>query len=271
MRHSFVFLASLAIMSAATLAASNRDDQVLERAHRLQLEFRHGNLDAAKPLVAELEAAVAVSRDNASLWEAMGNAYMSLQGSMLAAGPDMPVMIATVERARDAYDRSLALDPNRPLVRASRGMSQMVSSLLQGDGAGIAAGVEEMNTAVRQAPNSTGVRLTRAFTTIHLPPAMRDTDAVIEDLKFILDTAPGGRPQDVLHVMLGDVYTEMGKPGPAREEYAKVSGSSAFAADQVKRRFASLAKGAVEPADIAQVRAGTGTRCVMCHAPGSDN
>ncbi len=67
-----------------------------------------------------------------------------------------------------------------------------------------------MNAAVRESPKSNGARLTRGFTIIHLPPAMRDNNAVTEDLQFILDTAPGGRPEDVLHVLLGDVYAETG-------------------------------------------------------------
>ena len=132
---------------------------------------------------------------------------------MSPAPPDM-ALIDVGERARDAYARSLALNANSALVRASHGMSNMVVSQLKGDGPGIMAGVEEMNAAVRQAPKSTGVRLTRGFTIIHLPPDMRDTKAVTEDLRFILDTAPGGRPEDVLHVMLGDVFAEMGKSRP---------------------------------------------------------
>jgi hypothetical protein len=147
-------------------------------------------------------------------------------------------------------------------------MSQMVVSQLKGDGPGMVAGVEEMNAAVRQAPKSTVVRLTRGFSIIHLPPGMRDNNAVTEDLQFILDSAPGGRPEDVLHVLLGDVYAEMGNLEATRKEYGLVTGASAFAAEQVKMR---MDQGSVSPASIASVRSGTGTRCAMCHAPGTDN
>jgi hypothetical protein len=185
------------------------------------------------------------------------------------AGPlDAPALISVGEHARDAYARSLALNGNSALVRASHGMSQMVVSMLKGDGPGIAAGVDEMNAAVRQSPKSTAVRLTRGFTIIHLPPAMRDTNAVTGDLKFILDTAPGGRQEDVIHVLLGDVYAEVGNLKAARAEYEQVTGASAFAAEQAKGR---LKEGAVSPEAITWVRAGTGTRCAMCHAPGTDN
>ena len=268
MPKSILFLCTLCIVTAAALAAPAQDNDVLARANRAQLEFREGNLAVAKPLVKMLEDAVAKSRDNAKLWEALGFAYMSLQGSMYSGPPDIPTLIATGEHARDAYARSLALDANSALVRASHGMSQMVVSQLKGDGPGMAAGIEEMNAAVRQSPKSTAVRLTRGFTIIHLPPAMRDNDAVTEDLRFILDTAPGGRPEDVLHVLLGDVYAEMGDFKAARTEYEQVTGASAFAAEQAKLR---LKDGAASPAAITQVRMGTGTRCAMCHAPGTDN
>jgi hypothetical protein len=268
MPKSILFLATLCVVTAAALAASSQDNDVLARANRAQLEFRQGNPAVAKPLVEMLEDAVKKSPANAKLWEALGHANMSLQGSMYAGPPDMPALIAAGERARDAYARSLALNGKNPKVQAGHGMSQMVVSQLKGDGPGVAAGIDEMNAAVREYPKNIAVRLTRGFTIIHLPPAMRDTNAVTEDLKFILDTAPGGRPEDVLHVLLGDVYAETGNLEAARAEYRQVSGASAFAAEQAQLR---LKGSAVSAADIAQVRMGTGTRCVMCHAPGTDN
>jgi hypothetical protein len=270
MRKSVLLLSSICIVSAG-LAASSPDSEALAHAHRLQLEFRQGNLAVAAPLVKSLEAATQKSPANAQLWEALGHAHMAHQGAMFAGPPDVAKLIEAGEQGREAYARSLALKPDNPLVRASHGMSTMVVAQLKGDGPGIVAGIDEMNAAVRLAPKSTGVRLTRGFTIIHLPPDMRDEDAVTEDLRFILDTAPGGRPEDVLHVLLGDVLAESGDLPAARAEYERVTGASAFAAEQVKLRLADLAKGAVSPAAIAQVRAGTGTRCAMCHAPGTDD
>jgi hypothetical protein len=267
MHKSVLLFLTPCIFAAGALAASSRDHDALVVAHRLQLEYRQGNLAAAAPLVKSLEDAVAQSRDNAALWEALGHAYMSLQGASLTSPPDMLRVIDIGERARDAYTRSLALNANNPLVRASHGMAQMVVSQLKGDVPGMMTGIEEMNAAVREAPGSIAARLTRGFTMIHLPPEMRDTDAVIDDLQFILDVAPGGRPADVLHVLLGDVYAEMGNLPEARKEYAQVAGDSAFAAEQVKLR---KDQATISPASIAAVRRGTGTQCSMCHAPGTD-
>ncbi|MEO8064506.1 MAG: hypothetical protein ABI821_17345 [Pseudomonadota bacterium] len=271
MRQSVLFFLPLSILAAATLAASSQDDAVLEAARRSQLEFRQGNLAVAEPLVKSLEQAVAKSPDNGQLWETLGHAYMSLQGSLYAGPLDIPRLIDTGTHARDAYARSLALKGDNALGRASHGMSQFVVSQLSGDAPGMQAGIDEMNAAVRQWPTSKAVRLTRGFTMIHLPPAMRDTNAVIDDLKFIMDVAPGGRQEDVLHVLLGDVYAEVGNLPSARKEYEQVTGGSAFAAEQVKMRFTDLAKGAIPADSIVTVRMGTGTRCSMCHAPGTDN
>ena len=258
------------IIAATALSATDADNAVLALSQQKQLEFRQGDLAVAAPLVKSLEDAVAKSPDNAKLWEALGNARMSLQGSLFAGQPDFSKVIEIGEGAREAYARSLTLNTNNPLVRSSHGMAALVVAQFKGDGPGMAGGIEEMNAAVRDAPKSTAVRLTRGFTMIHLPPAMRDTRAVIEDLQFIIDAAPGGRPEDVLHVLLGDVYAEMGDLEAARAEYALVDGSSAFAAEQVKLRFDDLRKGAVRPESIGAVRSGTGARCAMCHAPGTD-
>jgi hypothetical protein len=271
MRKPIHLLFASCVLTAAALAASTQDNDILARAHRAQIEFRAGNAAVAKPLVKMLEDAVAQSRDNPRLWEALGHAYMSLQGSMYAGPPDIPTLISIGKHARDAYARSLALNGSSALVRASYGMSQMVVSQLEGDGHGMSAGIDEMNAAVREAPKSEAVRLTRGFTIIHLPVAMRDNNAVTEDLRFILDTALGGRPEDVLHVLLGDVLAETGHLAEARSEYELVTGASAFAAEQVKLRLADLAKGSIRPDAFAVVRAGIGTRCAMCHAPGTDN
>ena len=256
------------LLAAAALAASTHENDTLDRARAMQYEFRAGNHAVVKPLVAMLEGAVAKSPDNAQLWEAMGNAYMSMQGSMYAGPLDIPKLIEVGEHAKAAYARSLALNPEHALARAGLGMSTMVAAQLKGDGPGVVAGIEEMNAAVRQSPKSLAVRLTRAFTIIHLPPAMRDHAAVTEDLNYILDTAPGGRPEDVVHVLLGDVYSEVGNLDAARAQYKQVSGASAFAAEQAAQR---LKDGKLAPESMTLVRTGLGSNCAMCHAPGTDN
>jgi len=264
------YFSTLWIVTATVFAASTQDNEILDRSRKMQHEYRQGKREVAQPLVKTLEDAVARSSNNAKLWEAMGHAYMSLQGTMYTEPLDVPALIANGERARAAYARSLAIDGNNTLAMASHGMSTMVVSQLKGDGPGVMAGVEEMNAAVRLAPKSLATRLTRAFTIVHLPPAMRDTKAVTEDFEFIMDTAPGGRAEDIIHVLLGDVYAETNNLKAARSEYEQVSGASAFALEQSKLRLADLEKGAISPASIGLVRGGTGT-CAMCHAPGTDN
>src|SRR5262245_9281979 len=146
------YFSTLWIVTATVFAASGGDNETLSRAHEMQLEFRQGNLKVVDPLVKSLEDAVAKSDKNAKLWEALGHAYMSKQGSMYSEQLDIPALIATGERARAAYARALALDSKNGLALAGHGMATMVTAQLKGDGPGVMAGVEEMNTAVRNEP-----------------------------------------------------------------------------------------------------------------------
>ena len=84
MNRSTLLFFPLWFLAAATPAGSGQDAEVLAQAHRYQLEFRAGNYEVVKPLVKSLEEAVARSPDNAQLWEAMGNAYMSTGDSEAA-------------------------------------------------------------------------------------------------------------------------------------------------------------------------------------------
>ncbi|WP_129643137.1 tetratricopeptide repeat protein [Peristeroidobacter agariperforans] len=271
MRRSIGFL-MLVCLAAGALASSDREVEVLARARQLQLQFRQGNLQSVDPLLKDLETAVAQSPNSADLWEALGNAYMSQQGLLYQSQPDPDVLVGVGERARDAYARALALDKKNALLLASHGMAGMSIASLKQDPSGLKVAIEEMNSAVREAPKSTPVRLTRGFTIIHLPIGLRDTAAVTADLKFVMDATTRRRPEDVLHVLLGDVYVETGQLEKARREYEQVTGASSFAAEQSRARLEDLKKGAaVSPAAIAQVRSGTGSRCAMCHAPGADN
>jgi hypothetical protein len=270
-RKSIGFLSLMCLVAAGALAGSAHDDEMLAEARQSQLEFRQGNRQVIGPLVQRLETAVARSPGNADLWQALGHAYMAQQGVLFESSADPVALIAAGKRGRDAYARTLALDKNNVLAQASHGMARMGIATLEQNPSELMAAIEEMNAAVRQAPKSTPVRLTRGFTTIHLPLNMRDTAAVVEDLRFVMDTAPGGRAEDVLHVLLGDVYAETGKLGEARHEYEQVTGASRFAAEQSRARLGDLNKGAVSPAGIALVRAGTGSKCAMCHAPGTDD
>jgi len=271
MCRSTLFLTLVCLAIASTGEAADRDAQALARARQLQLEFRQGNLTVVDPLVEGLEAAVAKAPDNSDLWEALGNAYMLKQAALFQSQPDPRAIIAIGERAQSAYARALDMDKKNALLLASHGMAGVSSSLLKQDSAKLMASVEEMNSAVRQAPNSTPVRLTRGFTIVHLPVGVRDTKAVTDDLNFVMQTAPGGRPEDVLHVLLGDVYAEVGQLDAAKAEYGQVTGASKFAAEQSRSRLSELKTGAISPAAIALVRASTGARCVVCHQPGSDN
>jgi len=270
MRRSISILTLTCLVTAGAFASSDREHAALARYRQLQMEYREGNVQVLGPLVSGLESAVARSPHNADLWEALGNAYMSKLGVSYDSPAGPGAMIPLAERARSAYARALSIEKDNALLLVSLGMADMAISSLKQDGPGMMKSVEGMNAAILMAPNSTAVRLTRGFTIVNLPVGMRDTAAVKEDLTFLLGVAPSGRPEDVIHVLLGDVYAETGALDDARREYEQVTGASRFASEQVRSRLDELKKGAVSPASIGAVRAGLG-RCVMCHAPGTDN
>src|SRR5690348_9009699 len=70
MKKPALFYFSTLWIATATvvLAASNEDNATLDRAYKMQLEYRQGNRDVVKPLVKTLEDAVARSGDNPKLW-----------------------------------------------------------------------------------------------------------------------------------------------------------------------------------------------------------
>lgn len=252
-------------------ATMDQDRQALATAEALQLKFRQGTLDDVAPLVKLLEAAVKRSPDNADLRLALGHAHMSTQAQLLRLQAPPAELVHAGEQARDAYARARKLNEHSALALAGHGMAGLTIALISQDESGIASSVEQMNEAVREAPSALSVRLTRAFTIIHLPAQIRDSRRVIEDLKFIMDEAYGERAQDVLHMLLGDVYAEIGDLANAMQEYKQVGSASAFAAEQARSRFDELKRGAIAPASIAQVRSGLGLNCAMCHAPGTDH
>jgi len=270
MRKSISTLTLACLVTASALASSDRERETLVRYRQAQMEFREGNVAVIGPLINSLESAVGRSPHNADLWEALGNACMSKLGVSYDSSTGPAALIALAERARSAYARALSIEKDNALLLASLGMAEMALSGLKQDGPGMMKSVENMNAAIVMAPNSTAVRLTRGFMIVGLPVGMRDTAAVKEDLTFLLGVAPGGRPEDVLHVLLGDVYAETGALDDARREYEQVTGASRFASEQARSRLDELKKGAVSPASVGAVRANLG-RCVMCHAPGTDN
>ena len=130
MNRSALFFFPLWFMTATSQAASTKDAEVLAQAHSYQMEFRAGKTEVLGPLLKSLQDAVAQSPDNAKLWESLGNAYMAKQGSLYGPTLDVPALIDNGGHARDAYARSISLDPNGALARAGLGMSSMVVAQL---------------------------------------------------------------------------------------------------------------------------------------------
>jgi len=270
MNRAAVFWISLGCL-LLTLSWAMPVDDLIAHAHKQHYAFRDGKLDDIAPLVQQLEAAVTREPRNAKLWLVLGHARMCLQTQLFRTNAAPDRLIAVGEQAHEAYERARELDPDNSLALASRGMAGLSVALIRRDGPAMGRAVEDMNAAVREAPSSTGVRLTRAFTAIHMPPPLRDSQAVMHDLEFIINHAPGGRPEDVIHLLLGDVHAELGDLGAAAAEYGQINGASAFALEQARSRIDELKRGAISSDSIARVRATAGIDCATCHAPGADN
>ena len=220
-----------------TIASAMSTDDVLALAHEQHYAFRDGKLKDIGPLVKRLETEVERSPRNAELWLVLGHARMCLQAQLFRSNAAPDQLIAVGERAREAYDHARTLNPRSSLALASRGMAALSVALIKQDALAMTSAVEEMNAAAREAPTSTPVRLTRAFTAIHMPPELRDSKSVMQDLEHIIEAAPGGRPEDVLHLLLGDVHAEIGELSAAEGEYRLVNGASAFALEQARSRI----------------------------------
>ena len=266
MYKSLLLFFSLGFMTLTAFAATPPDSEVLDQARRLQMEFRQGNLEVAKPLVKMLEEAVSRSPNNAQLWEMLGHALMSLQGSMYAGPPDMAKLLEVGERARDAYARSLAIRPNDRLTRSSHGMATMIASLLR-RGPGVDRRNERGGSRIPElqgrpvdaslhhhSPSAWHARQQRRHRRSSLPARHRSR-------------RPSGRrdPCVARRRARGDGRSERSAqrvhPGLRRLGLRRRAGE---AAARRPRRARSLRR----------IRQGTsrhGLGCVMCHAPGSDN
>lgn len=256
------------LWSGWVLASPALEDQnrILDRARDEEHRFREGDLDAAARSVTLLERAVADHPSSSRLWTELGRAYfMEVSMTSVRQGPG-PHVIAAMQRAREAYAQALQLDHQNWEALAGHGMSLVTLAHGSERNAAVSQGIQQLDHAVRQDPSNTAIRLLRAFTSVNVPPALRSHANVVEDLNFLIDAAPGGRAEDVLHVLLGDVYAENGDLKSAQREYEWIGGASQLAAGLKDSRLRQLAAGGVPASDMAAVRGVLGSQCTMCHA-----
>jgi hypothetical protein len=234
----FIALATViaAMHSAAVLAggATPKAEDILGRAAQYQREFRAGDMAVVPDYVAMLEAATRAEPENADLWYAMGRAY-------------------------------LQINPDHPLALAQLGGVQALMASMLNQPALATQGVADMNRAAQLAPDSTMVRLTRAFLGLSLPDSLRNHASEFADLDFLIEGAEWGAAADYVRILRGDLFFETGQPAQARADYRSVAGAGSAATSTANKRLLALDQGGVAMADIKALRTAAGAQCAMCH------
>lgn len=247
---------------------ANKPGTVQQQAWTYFLQARQGDAPAAEKAVKLLEEGVAANPDDASLWTLLGRGYFMKLSTLGRTGGGLDELVATIQRATDAYSRALERDSNDTNALSGHGMALTILGGFQRKQDAMAKGIQEMNRAVEMNPKANPPRLARGFTMVNFPAPIRSTPAVIEDLSMLIQNAGGHnqRAVDSLHIMLGDVYSETGKTDQARVEYEAAASTSSSSREQAQSRLAALQQGSVPAADIASLRSALGTSCTMCHA-----
>jgi tetratricopeptide (TPR) repeat protein len=256
-----ISLILLAGMTAWTEERPGRSS--LKQATHYFYQAREGHFEVVPKLVALLEQATAAEPKDAELWRRLAAAYFVEVTAAANAGREVAEQAASAERASKAFERALEIDPNDGQALTGHGMAIMILSGMRQKWELAGKGVEEMNRGVALNPSDIGSRLLRGFTLINLPPQLRDTKIVIEDLDMLIDVAEGTRAGDTLHILLGDVYAEGGNKDLARTQY-QATGKTGQ--EQARARLAALESGAIPAAEIQRMRSNIGRNCMMCHA-----
>jgi len=265
---SLIVAAALAVsLYAQSPPAAPADRaEVLARARAYSFQFRDGRYEVASEAVALLESAVKTHPDDGAVWNALAGAHALAAAAASQPGTDPAAAMAALGRAMQASDRAIALSPDDADVLANHGSLLIVNALLQRKFELIASGIKEMDRAVTLAPAKVAPRLARAFFGVNLPPPMRKPDAIADDLTFLASVAEGSKAGDMVHLMLGDLYAEIGRKDEARLQYQAAGRRPASQIrEQAAARTASLAAGTVPAADVSRVRGALATNCTMCH------
>jgi tetratricopeptide (TPR) repeat protein len=268
---TFLFIAfaicSAALKSAAAIAGEGDAPvrAVLGQAMQYQIEFRNGKLDVAPAYVSLLETATRETPGNADLWYAMGRAYLLQGARSLLPGGDPAAAMPAMQKGIESLKRALQIDPDQPQALAQLGGVQALRASMANAPDMANRGVAEMNRAVLLAPDSTMVRLTRAFLGLTLPDRLRNHTTEFEDLDYLIQNADVGTAADYVRIMRGDLHFEIGKSELARADYNAVLHTGTAASAEAGRRLADLESGGVPMEKIKALRVSAGAQCSMCH------
>lgn len=266
----FIVLAIVAAPFAA-LAQSHQPSasqtrEVLNKAMDYQLQFRAGDMEVVPAYVALLETATKAETDNADLWYALGRSHLMAGARAMLPGGNTADAAPAMQKGLAALKRALQIDPDHADSLAQLGGVQALMAFNMKAPAMLRQAVIQVDRAVGLSPESTRVRLMRAFLGPNLPDDLRDHSKEAEDLDFLIDGAYGSKSSDYIRIMRADLDFEDGRTGLAREAYQLVADfGSAAAAKDAQARLTALDNGGVAIPDIKALRSAAGAQCAMCH------
>lgn len=257
---------ALAALAAGTAWSQTRTAaQALSQARVDSYAIRTGAYDVAPKSVAMLEESLKGAPDDARLLTALGIAHFQMASyAGNQPGGNMATAFPSIQKGAAAYERAAGIDPANARALSGRGATRTLLGRFAGDAKMIASGVADMNAAAALDPADSTVRLNRAFFGVNVDPKARDDVAVETDLKHLIAIG-SPREKDVLHVLLGDFYAELGKSDLAKSAYEASSHPASTTAALAKTRLAELGAGKLDPAQVVALRSQLGTNCVMCH------
>jgi tetratricopeptide (TPR) repeat protein len=236
----------------------------VQLAHQYEIQYRSGNVDVVPEYVAAMDEATRVAPDNAEHWYLLGRAYMAVAARALAANKPAEAMPA-MQKGPAALMHALKLNPEHAQALAQLGGVQTMLGPVLNKPDWVTRGINQMNQAVKIAPDSTRVRLQRAFLGLNLPDDLRNRGAEAEDLDFLIENADWGTAVHYVMILRGDLHAENGDLQQAAVYYSSVRDAGSPAASEATSRVAALARGAVPQDDIKRLRTAAGADCAMCH------
>ena len=257
-----VLCAGMAPWAQQTPSTAQKSAAAVQQARRYAFLVRAGQFDVAPTAVTLLEDALQTDPENVTLLNALITAH---QHQALAAGQpggDLREARNAALRAFAIAERALKIDPDNPEALAAHGGMLFVASPRPER---VEAGIAEVFRAVTLAPAAVQPRLYRKAIGLAQPAERRDTAALLDDLTFLAKVGGGSRSGEMEHVLLGDVYAEIGKADEARREYLAAAKRPASAVrDLVQSRLSALDGGGVPASEITKLRGELGN-CLMCH------
>lgn len=238
---------------------------ILSQDLMLAYQFRTGDYKVAPQSIALLEPALAAHPKDAAIGNALAQAYTRAGILAMLPGGNMADAPKLMQRSMAGYEAVLVDHPDDGVALAGAASLRTMMAKLANKPELIPAGVKDMDRAIALAPESTLVRLQRAFFGVNLPANVRNKAHEIEDFTWLARHAGNTRSGAMVRILLGDVHAEAGEKDLARAAYELAAKSVTPAGPQAQARLAALAAGGVPQADITSIRSRIAGDCVMCH------